>query len=194
MHGDLVPLISQGRCSSGYSRRGHARDEERRWHVMPAQHIADARNPDPAAVGAPAQPCQRPSAIAQFVGFMIGVERERDGHARSSPPTGRPQGPARPDAAGERLPMRVVPLPGLLLCHDFIRVGPRLTPPSRFASTYSLDQRRTSAHPHGRGLPARLSPRDLYSSARWQAAAWPSRTRSAGGSVRQRSNAFGQRG
>ena len=54
------------------------RDVKARLNPVTRQELQNTRHRDAASVLAPGEPSDRLAAIAQFVGFVIGIERKRD--------------------------------------------------------------------------------------------------------------------
>ena len=90
-----MPLGDDAALLVGVDQRRHRRDVERRLDAVALEQLQDARHRDPGAVLAPGHPPDRLAAVAQFVGFMIAVERQRDRAARAARPFARPQRSAR---------------------------------------------------------------------------------------------------
>src|SRR4051812_40105127 len=117
VHRDLMALVYQGALLFGMQGCGHGGDEERRPHVVLAQRGANALNADAAAVFTPTQARERSAAVAQFIGLVIRVERQRYSSARPVLPRRWPQSPPCPHATRQPAPMRLLPLPGFHAAH-----------------------------------------------------------------------------
>src|SRR5262245_53870496 len=76
------------------------------------QELPDARDADAVAVLAPAQPADRPAAVAQLVGLVVRVERERHGAAGAVGPVRRTHGAAGAHVVDDLPPLLLGPLPG----------------------------------------------------------------------------------
>ena len=93
---DLVAFGDDAALLVGIEQRGHGRHEEARFDVVPLQSVEDARHALAVAVLALRQPADRLAALAQLVGLVVGVERERHRAARAARPAlGRSGRPAR---------------------------------------------------------------------------------------------------
>src|ERR1700738_175499 len=91
MHPEFMPVRGDPALLIRIERGDDARHEESRTNVVPMQQTEDAREPDQAAVLAPAQAADRVAAITQLVGLMVAVERQRDGAACAVFPVWRMQ-------------------------------------------------------------------------------------------------------
>src|SRR6516162_6195092 len=102
---------------------------------MPCEQFQDARHADAIAILSPRHATDRFAAVAQLVRLVIGIEGQREGAARTTPPAFRTKTAAGADLVDETAPMLFRPLPGFELCpvvHDgppFLPIG--LTPAGR---------------------------------------------------------------
>ena len=113
MDADLVAFGDHPALLVGMEQRGDGRHIEGRRHVVFLQQLEDARHADPVAVLAPGHAADRLAALAQLVGFVIGVERDREGAARAVLPGLRPQRAAGAHLVDQLAPVLLRPLPGL---------------------------------------------------------------------------------
>src|SRR6185312_5408319 len=90
---------------------------ERRRHGMPCKQLQDARDADAIAILSPRHASDGFAPVAQLVGLVIGIERQREGASRATLPALRTIGAPGADLIDEAAPMRFRPLPGLHLGH-----------------------------------------------------------------------------
>src|SRR5437588_7158268 len=123
MDADLVAFGDHLALFVGMEQGGHRRHVERRRHVVFLHEPQDARHADAAAILAPGQAADRFATFAQGAGFMIAVERDREGAARAGLPGLRAQRAAGADVIDQLAPVFLRPLPGfwrLLLVHYWL--------------------------------------------------------------------------
>src|SRR5437016_14133622 len=111
MDADLVPFGDDAALLVGVNKRGDGGHIERRLHVIALKQLQDARHANPVAELPPGEPSDRLAAVAQVAGFMVAIERQRDGAARAAWPSRRTQGAAGPHPPNELSPMLLRPLP-----------------------------------------------------------------------------------
>ena len=99
---DLVAFGHDAALLVGIQERGHGRHVEARRHAVPLQDVEDARHAPAVAVLALRQLADRAAAIAQLVGLVIGVERERDRATRAALPAVGLQRAAGPHVIDDR--------------------------------------------------------------------------------------------
>src|SRR5689334_1070061 len=111
MNPDLVTLGDDAALLVGMDQPDDRWNVERRLDAVPFEQFEDARHRDPRTVLAPGQPPDRLTAVAQLVGLMVAVERQRNRAPRTAGPFARPQ--KRPGAhpVDQPAPMLVRPLP-----------------------------------------------------------------------------------
>src|SRR5207248_582465 len=124
------------------------RDEEGGSDLMSFQYAQNAGNALAIAVLALREPADRLARLAQFVGLMVGVERERHRAARAALPFPRPQRPSGAHAVDDRPPLLLRPLPRLLF-HFFIFFA---------NSLINADSRATNFANSAGGMPTPSSP------------------------------------
>ena len=120
MNADLMSCRGKRPLLVGIGERGHRRHVKGCADVMAGQQRGDARHAHPRAILAPGQPPDGFAAVAQLVGLVIGIERQREGASRAIRPAFWPERPAGPDLIQDGAPMLFGPLPGLkvLIRHD----------------------------------------------------------------------------
>src|SRR5262245_25847466 len=116
MDADLVPFSDDTTLLVAIKQRDDARHIEGCRHRMLCEQFQDTRHAYAIAILSPCQATDRFAAVAQLVGLVIGIEREREGAARATLPALRTKATAGADLADETAPMGFRPLPGLELC------------------------------------------------------------------------------
>src|SRR4051812_14902744 len=114
---DFVPLGDYAPLLFWIEQRRHRRDIETRFDAVLGKNSKNARHALPVAVLPLREPPDRLAPLAQLVGLMVGIERERHRAARTARPALRAQRPARAHAVDDAAPALLGPLPGRLLAH-----------------------------------------------------------------------------
>jgi hypothetical protein len=108
---DLVPLGDHLALFVRVEQGDHRRHIEGRRHVVLLEHLQDARHADAIAVLAPGHAADRFSAVAQLVGLVVRVERDREGAARAVLPGFRPIAASGAHLIDQLAPVLLRPLP-----------------------------------------------------------------------------------
>src|SRR5215472_15581771 len=87
---------------------------------MAFENLEDARHPLPGPVLPPAHAAERLAALAQFVCFVVAVERESDRAARAVLPLRRPQRPSGAHVIDDATPVFFRPLPRFEIVSGFV--------------------------------------------------------------------------
>src|ERR1700756_4139226 len=133
MDADLVPFGDDATLLVAVEQRDDAGHIEGRGHPMPGEQFQNARDADAIAILSPRHAPDRFAAVAQLVGLVIGIERQRERASRAVLPGLRTKAAAGANLVDEAAPMRFRPLPGLQLGH-VVHGGPptvSLTPTGR---------------------------------------------------------------
>src|ERR1700749_60880 len=118
MNAVLVPLGDDAPLLVRIEQRTHGRHiESRRYRVFRKQ-FQDARDADTIAILAPRHAPDRLAAVAQLIGLMLGIERQRERTSRAALPGLGPIGLAGADLVDQPAPVRFRPLPGLHLSFE----------------------------------------------------------------------------
>ena len=113
MDTDLVAFGHDAALLIGMQQRRDGRHVKGRRHVVLFQHRQDARDADAGAIFAPRHAADGFAALAQLIGLMVAVKRERDRTARAVLPGGGPQRAACAHLIHKPAPMRLRPFPWL---------------------------------------------------------------------------------
>src|SRR5215472_15221589 len=81
------------------------------------EQIQDRGDADAIAILSPRHAPDRFAPVAQLVGLVIGIERQRERAARAALPARRTKAAASTDLVDEAAPVRLRPLPGFELGH-----------------------------------------------------------------------------
>src|ERR1044072_931613 len=122
MNTDLVPLGDDAPLLVRIEQRTHGRYVEGRRHRVFSKQFQDARDADTIAVLPPRHAPDRLAAVAQLIGLMIGIERQRKTASRAALPGPGPIGLAGTDLVDQPAPVLLRPLPGLHLSLELRRL------------------------------------------------------------------------
>src|SRR3984885_12094624 len=111
MDPDLVPLCDDAPLLARIEQRTHRRHIEGRRHRVFRKQFQDARDADTIAILPPRHAPDRLAAVAQLIGLMIGIERQRKRASRAALPGLGPIGLAGAALVDPPAPMLFWPLP-----------------------------------------------------------------------------------
>src|SRR4051812_39950578 len=136
---DLVAFGNDAALLIRIEERGDGGHEEARLDVLSFQDLEDSGNALAISVLPLRQLADGLAAVAQLVRLMVGVEGERDRAARAAFPLRRPQRASGAHVVDERAPVRLGPLPRLLLLafHRFIFFSRSLMNADSFATNFA---------------------------------------------------------
>src|SRR5215472_4190401 len=117
MDADLMPLGDDAPLLVAMEQGGDSGHIERRGHGVFCEQLQDAGDADAIAILSPRHAPDRFAAVAQLVGLVIGVERQRKRAARATLPALWPIRAAGADLVDKPAPMRFRPLPWFKLGH-----------------------------------------------------------------------------
>src|SRR6185437_8471023 len=129
MDADLMPLGDDAPLLVAMEQGGDSGHVERRGHGVLCEQLQNAGDADAIAILSPRHAPDRFAAVAQLVGLVIGIERQRERAPCAILPALRPIAAPGADLVDEPPPMRFRPLPGFKFCH-VVHDGP----PNLFSS------------------------------------------------------------
>ncbi len=112
MDADLVAFGDDAPLLVRIEQRTHGRHIEGRRHRVFREQFQDARDADTIAVLSPRHAPDRLAAVAQLIGLVVGIERQRERAARAALPALGPIGLAGADLVDQPAPVLFRPLPG----------------------------------------------------------------------------------
>src|SRR5215475_4956949 len=131
MDADLVSFGDDATLLVAIEQRDDAGHIEGRRHRMLGEQFQDTWDADAITVLSPGHAPDRFAAVAQLVGLVIGIERQRERASRAVLPAPWTKAAAGADVVDEATPMLFRPLPGFLFYHvvhnvppySFVRIG-----------------------------------------------------------------------